>query len=365
MDPRELHMPVKFKSRLNVEDRKSIMAANAELVKDYQSKRRRHFTQKIWKRNYSAEALSINNPNLQLPKRELLCSYLVLTSSTRPNPRGHKEVSGPFELPNIEEITAKNFQPATAAGPHGARAPPRLYEIYGHSKSSKILDKIVKSSQKGLLGQALAVVQRRKEEAQSLPPDKKVSIHDTVEKANSIYLTDLTTKIIHEEVARLQRLEVEKKTALKSVEKTKEAEFGRFRENFEQVKRNTELTIEQSNEVAKKKTALVKEIKQKSQFQGVLKHETKKLEDLAAYYGELKEFLEDVSPDYFKEKKNRDMWGNQSGFPGTLPRRRPHPPRVHQRLALRYRPAQGVPPTLRGAGDGRSAELRGRVPAVF
>ena len=67
------------------------------------------------------------------------------------------------------------------------------------------------------------------------------------------------------------------------------------------------MTIEQSNEVALNKTILIKEIKQKSQIQGILKHDTKKLEDLASYYTELKKFVCVVSPEYFKEKKTKDV----------------------------------------------------------
>lgn len=307
-------MTIKFKSQLNVEDRRTIVAANAQLLEDYQMKRQKNFTEKIWKRNYSTEALSINNPHLHLPKRELLGSYLVLHSSIKQLARQPKKnTTSPFEMPQLDDEMLEPAPPqAVAPAPplqpvSKTRRPPQLYQIYGNSKSSKILDSIVKSSQKGLLGQAMGVVQKRIDDTESVPPDAKSSVYDTVEKANSIYITDLTTRIIREEIERLQKMEVEKKSALRAVERNKDTEFSRFRENFEQVKRHTELTIEQSNEITKKKTALVKEIKSKSLLQGLLKHDTKKLEDLTAYYSELKEFLMDVSPDYFKEKKARDM----------------------------------------------------------
>jgi hypothetical protein len=316
-------MTIKFKSRLNVDDRKTIIAANTQLLQDYQMKRQKHFTEKIWKRNHSTEALSINNPNLHLPKRELLGSYLVLHSSIKQLARQPKNnPTTPFELPPLDE-ESMDHHPAPvqpSLPPTKSKRPPQLYQIYGSSKSSQILDSIVKSSQKGLLGQAMTIVQKRKEDSESVPPDTKTSVYDSVEKANSIYITDLTTRMIREEIERLQKLEIEKKTALKAVEKAKETDFSRFRENFEQVKRHTELTIDQSNEIIKKKTALVKEIKAKSQLQGIIKHDTKKLEDLTAYYSELKEFLIDLSPDYFKEKKARDMLDNQTG---VSRRRRP------------------------------------------
>ncbi len=274
-----------------------------------QQKRRKNFTQKIWEREQENEALGIQNPNLNRPKRDLLGGYLLIQASNKTLPAQPTTTEGALfgmsSCTNLPCPSADNQDPLPNR--HKNRMPPQLYQIFGGIKSSKILDRIVQTSQKGLLGKALTVVQKRQEESENMPKDRRETIFETVEKANSIYVIDLTTRMINDEIERLKQFEADKKAAIATVERNKEAEFVRFRENFERVKRVTEQTVDQANKVAKKKTALIKEIKAKGQVQGLLKHDTKKLEDLASYYTELKRFLTVVSPDYFKEKKMRDV----------------------------------------------------------
>lgn len=291
------------------QERKFIAERKTQIIDDLQQKRRKNFTQKIWKREQENESLGVQNPNLSRPKRDLLGGYLLIQASNKTLP----PKSALTEASAFGKTSCGNFPSSSADVPETSqtrpktRMPPQLYQIFGGIKSSKILDRIVQTSQKGLLGKALTVVQKRHEESENIPKDRRETIFETVEKANSIYVIDLTTRMINDEIERLKQFEADKKAAIATIERNKEAEFVRFRENFERVKRVTEQTVEQANKVAKKKTALIKEIKAKGQVQGLLKHDTKKLEDLASYYTELKRFLTVVSPDYFKEKKLRDM----------------------------------------------------------
>lgn len=176
---------------------------------------------------------------------------------------------------------------------------------------NKTLDLLVKSSQKGLLNKAMDIITKRKEDSQNNPQEKKEHVFGTVEKANDLFVIELTTKMINEEIERLKQLEIEKKQTIKNLEKAKENEFLKFRENLERIKKITQQTNDQATEVTQKKMYYIKEIKTQSQIQAILKNETKKLEDLADSYSELQEFLTVISPDYFREKKIKTWFSKQ------------------------------------------------------
>ncbi|MCC6271329.1 MAG: hypothetical protein IT190_08635 [Microbacteriaceae bacterium] len=296
-------MNIKFKSQIQKQERMTIQQINDKITLEYKNKRKQNMSQKIWERNCEENPLKATNPNLCLSKRQLASNFNISSNTDinfgqRKIMKSHTRTNLKEENSDIEQLTKIKAK---------TKLESLLTSMNPATKSSKYLDSIVKSPDKGVLFQALSILNKRKEDQENNPIEKKDTVFNTVEKVNDIYIIDLTTKMINEEIERLKKLEIEKKQKIKNIEKSKELEFIKFRENFEKIKKITEMTIEQSNDIAHRKTVLIKEIKNKSQIQGILKHDTKKLEDLASYYSELKKFLNLISPDYFREKKAKDM----------------------------------------------------------
>lgn len=300
---------IKFKCQIKPNERKQIEQESSKLTEDYQTKRKKQLSQKIWERNTNDELLQSINPNLNNPKRQMLGNYSknFQQSDLKDNSisKENRNFNNKAQSHSIIGFSAEiNKNPDNRNSTNSG--------LLVSSKSAKVLDNIVKSSQKGYFSKALGIISKRKKEEENCQVEKKESIFSTVEKANEIYLIEVTTKMIHEEIERLKKCEIEKTLSIKNIEKGKESEFAKFRENFEKVKRMTDLTIEQSAEISHKKSLLTKEIKSKSQIQGILKHDTKKLEELTLYYSKLKNFIYSVSPDWFKEKKTKEVFGKKS-----------------------------------------------------
>jgi hypothetical protein len=185
-----------------------------------------------------------------------------------------------------------------------------LDRVVARPPFAKVNLKCFKREQLKLMNEALEILKPKNTGLKLQEAEGRVAIVKLVERADTIFNIDLKIKLIEEETDKLRQLSAQKAQEVTHAHALKELEYVRYRENFERRKRTAEQTMEKCTSLTAKKLNLVKEIKNKAQIQGILKNENKKLEDLANYFSELKHFLDEISPDFFKEKKIADLWTN-------------------------------------------------------
>lgn len=123
-----------------------------------------------------------------------------------------------------------------------------------------------------------------------------------VEKADENFLIDLKIRMINQEISKLKNLELQNTEAVKKQEKLKQTQYEKFKEDYDKQKKIIGKVYRESAQLELRKQEILKEIKNKSMIQSTLKYETKKLEETALYYSELRDFIDQICPKQIKEK---------------------------------------------------------------
>jgi len=183
---------------------------------------------------------------------------------------------------------------------------PLLHKVESENKmpllNSDILNEIFKDKDKTLMIKAMEIVRNRKEERENNLNEKREPVNVIVQKTKEIYLIELTTAMINQEIQKLHVCEIEMESSIRKKEKELELKNTDARKNFDDKKKEMEVEVERANLISNEKTQLLREIKSKTLILSSLINENKKLDDLVANYKELKTFLDTLSPDFFKEK---------------------------------------------------------------
>lgn len=168
--------------------------------------------------------------------------------------------------------------------------------------NTEVLNEIFKDKDKSLMVKAMEIVRNRKEERENNLNEKREPVNVIVQKTKEIYLIELTTSMINQEIQKLKILEIEMASSIKKKEKELDLKNAEARKNFDDKKKEMEIEVERANMISNEKAQLLREIKSKTLILSSLINENKKLDDLVANYKELKIFLDTLSPDFFKDK---------------------------------------------------------------
>ena len=152
-------------------------------------------------------------------------------------------------------------------------------------------------------------VRRKKSDTErdDLEKPKNFSISEFVSSSNEIYQIGFKTKLIQDEINRLIKQENDYEKRLNEIQKQKLNEFFKHRASFDEKQKIIDELNEKVIEKTARKAFLDKEIWNKIHFLNSQKNENKKIEERFKYYYCLKEFLDNIAPSYWKEKKEKDM----------------------------------------------------------
>ncbi len=196
----------------------------------------------------------------------------------------------------------------------GTPKPPNLLTTYKKGqpyenakfvvKNFKITDMlgIMNNRDKNLVSKAMDIVKIRKEERDSNMCDKREPVDNIVHKTKEIYTIELTTTMIHQEIEKLKKLELDMDKSIRQKEIDFETKNSEARNNLEERKKEMEIELENANTIIGEKAQLLREIKSKTQNLSSLINENKKLGELLSNYKDFKSFIDDLSPDYYKDK---------------------------------------------------------------
>lgn len=294
---------IRFKPTLNEKQRQEIIQDSNKIISENKQKRMRNVDKQIWDRESTDPVFQEVNINTNMPRRTMLSQVQI-----HPFYKNEKKSSNRLNNPDEQ----KNRFLSTMETTSNFLRTSLMVKNELHTKKEKNTDFLAlncfKKEQIQLLNKAVSIANQKKHSQIETEKEHKDSINTAVAKSEEIYMIDLTTKMINEEIKKLKEMEVQQINEMKKVEKDKKLEHLKFRENFEIEKKLTETVLEKSTTITWKKQQLTKEIKLKGQIQSELKHETKKLEETVLYYSDLKRFLNEISPEFYKDKKSQVMF---------------------------------------------------------
>jgi hypothetical protein len=172
------------------------------------------------------------------------------------------------------------------------------------AKDFKIIDiyEILKSKDKNVITKAMDIIKNRRDERETNSCEKNEPVNIIVKKSKEIYMIELTTTMVNQEIEKLKNLEIEMANTIQKKEKDLEIKNHEARKNFEDKKKEMEVELERANIISNEKAQFLREIKAKNQNLSSLINENKKLYDMVDNYKELKLFIDHLSPEYHKEK---------------------------------------------------------------
>jgi hypothetical protein len=314
-------MSIKNRPTVSLEQREHIHSMQVKMGNERTERRMTIQKVKIWDRDSVPRLISEMTPLAALPKKSFLMKSNFIADSSKNLPLDRKSVPMVFSRNSSESENVKenvlptvhtNISPGIDTGKTSATQTTntdfnRNFQEKGYRMITEVQDPvdlydILGSRDRASVFKALRIIESRKEERMGLL-EKKETVRKIVEKTKDVYLIEVTTKMINQEIEKLKALEAEMNTAVRKREREAEAKKLEARRNLEESKKAMENEFEQLKVISNKKSQFLRDIKARMQALGSLNHENKKLAELSSNYKEIGLFLYSLSPQTFIDKQ--------------------------------------------------------------